>query len=210
MIMKRILKSEYRNPACQTSLKRVCSMKAMTGLLVLFLFASFSHCGESDSKSYLDLDQNIVKAYNSNPRNTADVYVNSMMILEKSSKEETSSGAAWQLKARKLITISCYYECTQAIDKKLYRQAYVWAKRGGENGTTFGKIGEVPVKNLYDYLTFAFNELKKTPVVKNSSPEELSMQIDNEEDRMELQLRELVSRGAVLMARMESNSTSAE
>jgi hypothetical protein len=37
-------------------------------------------------------------------------------------------------------------------------------------------------------------------VVKNSSPEELSMQIDNEEDRMELQLRELVSRGAVLTA----------
>ncbi|MFA6569330.1 MAG: hypothetical protein WCS96_14055 [Victivallales bacterium] len=181
----------------------------MTGLLVLFLSASFSHGGESDSISYLDLDRNIVKAYNNNPRNTAEVYTNSMLILEKSSKEEDSNGAAWQLKARKLITISCYYECTQAIDKKLYRQAYVWAKRGEKNGTTFGKIGEVPVKNLYDYLTFASNELKETPVVKNSSPGELSMQIEIHDGGMELQLQALIACGAVLTARLNTPYPSA-
>ena len=203
--MRQISKSEYRNP------KQGSSLKAITGLLVIFLSVSFSNGGESDSKSYLDLDKNIVKAYNSNPKNTAEVYANSMLILEKSSKEEDSNGAAWQLKARKLVTISCFYECTQAIDKKLYRQAYVWAKRGEENGTTFGKIGEVPVKNLYDYLTFASKELKEIPVVKNSRPEELSMQIEDHEGRkMETELQALISSGAVLTARLESNSTSTE
>ncbi|MCX6983254.1 MAG: hypothetical protein NT118_00695 [Lentisphaerae bacterium] len=198
--MRQISKSEYRNP------KQGSSLKVITGLLVIFLSASFSNGGESDSKSYLDLDKNIVKAYNSNPRNTAEVYANSMLILEKSSKEEDSNGAAWQLKARKLVTISCFYECTQAIDKKLYRQAYVWAKRGEENGTTFGKIGEVPVKNLYDYLTFASKELKEIPVVKNSRPEELSMQIENHDGRkMEMELQALISSGAVLTSRLESN-----
>ena len=178
-------------------------------LLLLFLSASFAIGGESDSKSYLDLDQNIVKAYNKDPRNTAEVYATSMLILEKASKEEDSNGSAWQLKARKLITISCYYECTQAIDKKLYRQAYVWAKRGEKNGTTMGKIGEVPVKNLYDYLTFASNELKETPVVKNSSPEELSMQFeDHYEGNLELQLQALISRGAVLTAKLNAQHPS--
>jgi len=165
-----------------------------TVISIFALLASVSlHAGEVDSKSYSDLDKNIVKAYNSNPRNTAEVYANSMLILGKASKEENTNGAAWQLKARKLITVSCFYECTQAIDKKLYRQAYVWAKRGEKNGTTFGKVGEVPVKNLYDYLTFAIKELQETPMVKNSSPDELAMQSLN-------------SRGAILRTQLEAGS----
>jgi hypothetical protein len=143
-------------------------LNSMAIILAILLSASFSFAGDSNSKSYQDLDNNIVKAYNSNPRNTADVYANSLLILEKASKEDDNNGSAWQLKARKLITISCYYECIQALDKKLYRQAYVWAKRGEKNGTKLGKIGEVPVKNLYDYLLFASKELKEIPAVKNS------------------------------------------
>ncbi len=165
-----------------------------TVISIFALLASVSlYSGESDSKSYSDLDKNIVKAYNSNPRNTMEVYANSMLILGKASKEENTNGAAWQLKARKLITVSCFYECTQAIDKKLYRQAYVWAKRGEKNGTTFGKVGEVPVKNLYDYLTFAIKELQETPMVKNSSPDELAMQSLN-------------SRGAILKTQLQAGS----
>jgi hypothetical protein len=175
-----------------------------TAISIFAIAASASlHSGESDSKSYLDLDKNIVKAYNGNPRNTVEVYVNSMLILEKASKEENTNGAAWQLKARKLITVSCFYECTQSIDKKLYRQAYVWAKRGEKNGTAFGKIGEVPVKNLYDYLTFATKELQETPMVKNSSPDELSLQT-HKDARIKLEFQSLISRGAVLAAQLQA------
>lgn len=182
---------------------KITIAKSMIGTLILLASTSFSYSGESDSRTYSDLDKIIIKAYNSDPRNTAYVYASSMQILEKASKEEDSSGAAWLLKARKLITVSCYYECTQAIDKKLYRQAFVWAKRGEKNGTSLGKIGEVPVKNLYDYLTFASNELKEIPVVKNSSPEELSMRSDDPDwGKIELQLQELISRGVVLTARL--------
>lgn len=144
----------------------------------MFWAISLFSSGES-AKTYSDLDRDIIKAYNSNPRNTAEVYFNSMSILDKASKEDNSTGVAWQLKARKLVTVSCYYECTQAIDKKLYRQAYIWAKRGEKNGTTTGKVGEVPVRNLYDYLSFAGKELQETPMVKNSNPNELSQQIEN-------------------------------
>jgi hypothetical protein len=182
---------------------KITIAKSMIGILILLASASFSYSGESASRTYSDLDKIIIKAYNSDPRNTADVYASSMQILEKASKEEDSSGAAWLLKARKLITVSCYYECTQAIDKKLYRQAFVWAKRGEKNGTSLGKIGEVPVKNLYDYLTFASNELKEIPVVKNSSPEELSMRSDDPDlGKIELQLHELIFRGAILTAKL--------
>ena len=182
---------------------KITILKSLIGTLILLVSASFSYSGESDSRTYSDLDKIIIKAYNSDPRNTADVYASSMQILEKASKEEDNSGAAWLLKARKLITVSCYYECTQAIDKKLYRQAFVWAKRGEKNGTALGKIGEVPVKNLYDYLTFASNELKEIPVVKNSSPEELSMRSDDPDlGKIELQLHELIFRGAILTAKL--------
>ncbi|MFA7230927.1 MAG: hypothetical protein WC071_06625, partial [Victivallaceae bacterium] len=109
---------------------------------------------DNDGSSYMELDKNIVKAYNSKPRNTAEVYANSVYILKKSDKDENSSGTAWKLKAKKLITVSCFYECTKAIDKKLYRQAYIWAQRGIKKGTTFGKIGDTPVNNLYNYLNF--------------------------------------------------------
>jgi len=172
---------------------QMINLKTVTSMLALLVSVSL-YSGEADSKNYSDLDKNIVKAYNSNPRNTAEVYANSMLILEKASKEENTNGTAWQLKARKLITVSCFYECTQAIDKKLYKQAYIWAKRGEKNGTAFGKVGEVPVKNLYDYLTFATKELQETPMVKNSSPDELA-------------LRELISRGTVLMAQLQGGSS---
>lgn len=172
---------------------QMINLKTVTSMLALLVSVSL-YSGEADSKNYSDLDKNIVKAYNSNPRNTAEVYANSMLILEKASKEENTNGTAWQLKARKLITVSCFYECTQAIDKKLYKQAYIWAKRGEKNGTAFGKVGEVPVKNLYDYLTFATKELQETPMVKNSSPDELA-------------LREIISRGTVLMAQLQNGSS---
>ncbi len=62
----------------------------MIGILVLLLSASFSYCGESTFKSYQDLDKDIVKAYNSDPRNTAEVYSNAMIILEKALREQDS------------------------------------------------------------------------------------------------------------------------
>ncbi len=109
------------------------------------------------------------------------------------------------MKARKLITVSCFYECTQAIDKKLYKQAYIWAKRGEKNGTTFGKIGDVPVKNLYDYLTFASKELQETPMVKNSKPEELAMQSGSFKDvKIESALKSVVLGGSILRAQLQS------
>ena len=182
------------------------SLKTAMIMFALLVSASL-YSGESVPKSYSDLDRNIVKAYNNNPRNTTEVYVNSMLILEKSAKEENPNGKAWQLKAKKLITVSCFYECTQAIDKKLYKQAYIWAKRGEKNGTTIGKVGEVPVKNRYDYLTFATKELQETTVVKNSSPDELAQQIENYKDiNIELRLQYLISRGAILRAQLETDA----
>jgi hypothetical protein len=174
-----------------TNLKITISMFGLLACVSLY-------SAEADSKSYSDLDKNIVKAYNSTPRDTAEVYANSIIILEKASKEENTNGTAWQLKARKLITVSCFYECTQAIDKKLYKQAYIWAKRGEKNGTTFGKVGDVPVKNLYDYLIFASKELQETPMVKNSRPDELAMH----KNAAESALQSLILRGAILRAQL--------
>ncbi len=128
--------------------------------------------------SYQELDNDIVKAYNRVPRNTGAVYAGSMRILEKAKVEKSPAAGPWELKARKLITVSCFYECTQAIDRKLYRDAYVWARRGEKSGTVIGKIGNTPVKELYDYLAFAGKELQSTPMVRNSEPHELETRIN--------------------------------
>ncbi len=158
----------------QTAKKRLA-----TALLISGLFLSVSGFTNDDyTSSYAELDSNIVKAYNSNPRNTALVYVQSVHILKKAEQDTNTVGAAWRLKAQKLITVACFYECTKAIDRKLYRQAYIWAQRGIKQGTTFGKIGDTPVNNLYCYLTFADSELQNTPMVKNSDPNELQQLID--------------------------------
>ena len=102
-----------------------------------------------------------------------------MKILKKSETDNTITGKAWKLKAQKLITISCFFECTQAIDKKLYLQAYIWAKRGVKRGTVFGKVGSVSLKSLYDYLNYSGIELQKTTMVKNSNLKKILQQIDH-------------------------------
>jgi len=160
--------------------KTLKKLKIIT-ISIILLNVSFIVSG-NDKADYQTLDQNIVKAYNSNPRNSLKVYENSMLIFKKSEKDNTTTGKAWKLKAEKLITVSCFYECTQAIDKKFYRQAYIWAKRGVKRGTTFGKIGDTSLKSLYKYLDYSSLELQKTPMVKNSNQENLLWQIDNLHD----------------------------
>ena len=174
----------------------------ITTLSIILLNISFIICGNNNI-DYQTLDQNIVKAYNSSPRNSLKVYKNSMLILEKSEKDNSTTGKAWKLKAEKLITVSCFYECTQAIDKKLYRQAYIWAKRGVKRGTTFGKIGNTSLKSLYKYLDYSSSELQKTPMVKNSNQENLLWQIDNLDDPItDKQLQSASSKGKKLKTKL--------
>lgn len=156
-------------------LKKLLTLPILASLMLILTASATAE----ENTTYQDLDRNIIRAYNHNPRNTLEVYLNSMLILEKVANDKSSTAVPWELKARKLITLSCYYECTRAIDRKLYRQAYIWAKRGEKSGTVIGKIGTVPVKNLYEYLSFAGKELKDTPMVKNSSQEELQQKIED-------------------------------
>ncbi len=173
-------------------------------LVLLVLWCGILSANGHENISYQELDRKIVKAYNHNPRNTADVYVYSRLILEKANKDSTTSGKAWQLKARKLITVTCFYECTYAIDRKLYRDAFVWAMRGVKRGTTTGAIGNVSVKSLFQYLDYAKNELKNTPMVKNTSPADLMKQIDDYEGLLaESKMRSAKRKGAVLLEKLK-------
>jgi hypothetical protein len=157
---------------------RLKSFKLLTVTFLLLYLSIFTFGDESSLTDYRKLDSKIVKAYNSIPRNSLDVYLYSMKILKKSKTDNTVTGQAWMLKARKLITISCFFECTRAIDKKLYLQAYIWAERGVKRGTAFGRVGNVSLKSLYDYLNYSIIELQKTPMVKNTDRKEILRQID--------------------------------
>ena len=161
-------------------MKNLTAKKTFQLVLVIVFMLIFSPVfGENEKVNYQELDKEIVRAYNNIPRDNLKVYGNSFKILKKAEEDNTNIGKAWKLKAQKLITISCFYECTNAIDKKLYRQAYIWAKRGVKRGTAVGKIGDVTLKSLYDYLSFAASELQETPVVKNSNQNSILWQIDN-------------------------------
>jgi hypothetical protein len=155
------------------------NFKILSILAILMMAVYPLQAMTPETMTYTELDNKIIGAYNTNPRNTSEVYLYSILILKKSNKDKTTTGKAWLLKAKKLITVSCFYECTQAIDKKLYRNAFIWAKRGVKRGTTTGAIGAVSVKSLYKYLNFASSELKNTPMVKNSNPTLLQQQIDD-------------------------------
>ena len=157
---------------------RLKNFNTLTAMFLLLSLSILTFGNEGDLADYLKLDSKIVKAYNSTPRNSFEVYINSMKILKKTETDNTITGKAWKLKAQKLITISCFFECTQAIDKKLYLQAYIWAERGLKRGTTFGKIGNTSLKSLYSYLNYSSSELKKTHMVKNSNRKSLLQQVD--------------------------------
>ena len=157
----------------------MCNLKMISILAILMMTVCHLQAVVPEKMSYSELDNKIIGAYNTNPRNTPEVYLYSILILKKSNKDKTTTGKAWLLKAKKLITVSCFYECTQAIDKKLYRNAFIWAQRGVKRGTTAGAIGDVSVKSLYRYLNFASSELKNTSMVKNSNPTVLQQQIDD-------------------------------
>ena len=173
-------------------------------IAILFLnITLLTYSNDINKTNYQTLDSNIVKAYNSTPRNTLKVYENSILILNKSEKDTTTSGKAWKLKAEKLITVSCFYECTKSIDNKLYRQAYIWAMRGVKRGTTFGKIGDTSLKNLYKYLKYTGSELQKTPMVKNSNQANLLWQIDNFQDpSTDKQLQPANAKGKLLKTQL--------
>lgn len=150
--------------------------RMFTVILLLFVVGAV-HGGEPE---YRELDRGIVNAFNRNPRDGRDVYSKALRIFRMAAKDESDSGKAWSLKARKLITVACFQECTRLVGRRLYRDAYVWARRGELQGTDMGRIGETELKKLHSYLCFAAGELEKTPMVKDSNPELLSRQIEGE------------------------------
>ncbi len=135
--------------------------RVMPFLLILAGFAGFVR-----GESYAPLDEKIVEAYNATPKNTQDVYVYSMQILEKARRDSSGDAGAWEEKAQKLITVACFCETDRALDNNDLREAYVWSLRGMTNGTARGDIDGVSMKQLFEYLKDAADKLERDPAVK--------------------------------------------
>jgi hypothetical protein len=106
----------------------------------------------SPGKRYRKYDERMVKAYNSNPKRTMEVYVNAMRIVELAQLDNSSSSDSWNTKARKLITIACYYEANKALDHNDAEEVYVWSLRGIQNGDAKGELSGISLKELNKYL----------------------------------------------------------
>lgn len=147
---------------------------------VLLSVLTFSQCVYTLAASnYDDIDKCIVDAYNANPKRGAEVYSRSMEMIEKSRRGGGENCDEWRSKAENMITLSCFYETTQAIQNNDYMAAYVWAQRGLSNGASRGEIGGINIKEVHDFLSNAAKELENYEAVKKASFGKTKMLIAN-------------------------------
>lgn len=118
------------------------------------------------AESYESLDKRIVEAYNANPKNTQDVYIYAMQMLERARLDRSDDASDWEDKAQMLITVAAYSEMDRALDNKDYQEAYVWTMRGLSNGAARGDLGGVSIKQVYDILKDLSEKLSEDPSVK--------------------------------------------
>ena len=121
------------------------------------MFLSIISFATNDCQTKLQaLDSKIVEAFNASPKQTAQVYLYAGEIIKDS--RSCRDADAWDLKARKLITLACYNEASVAITDGDLDQALIWCQRGIKNGAKRGSIGDYNISWFYDNL----ESLKKT------------------------------------------------
>ncbi len=169
----RVLNSYYSG-----AIFRDYSEKVITGLRVFMLTAFFVFSGGSLlAESYASIDKKIVEAYNSDPKRMNDVYRYSMEIVEKTRLDSSREADAWQEKAQKLITVACCSEVDKSLRHKKYSDAYVWALRGVTNGESRGEIGNLSIKQVYDFMKDVVEELKNRPEIQNMAYGSLQLKV---------------------------------
>lgn len=136
-------------------------------LLFMFVFGIGSQAGASGS-SYEELDKRIVESYNASPKRTAEVYMCSMEMIEKSRRDGGHDAREWRDKAEKMVTLACFYETTQAAQNNDPLAAFIWARRGLSNGAANGEIGGVSIREVHEFLTNAVRELEVSEAVKKA------------------------------------------
>ena len=98
------------------------------------------------------LDKAIVKAYNAEPKRTAQIYHDCMELIECCSSSNVDNGDEWIAKARRVITMASVNEVSIAIDQRRYKDAYIWVIKGIENGSSNGTEGDYNIEKLYEQL----------------------------------------------------------
>lgn len=112
------------------------------------------------ASSYADLDEKIVQAYNSDPKQTQDVYIYAMQIIERARLDHSRDSDSWKEKGEKLVTVSCFAQADKCLNDKNEREAYLWALRGITSGASRGDLGGVEMKQVYEYLKNVVDTLK--------------------------------------------------
>lgn len=134
--------------------------------VMLFVALLAGLVGNGYGSSYARLDEKIVDAYNANPKNTQDVYVYAMQILEEARRDRSDDAKQWEEKAQNLITVACFCEVDRALDNRDYREAYIWCLRGTTNGSSGGDLGGVDLKQVFGYLKSTAEQLERDPSIK--------------------------------------------
>lgn len=136
--------------------------------LVIFLLGA-GHLTLWSEDGFEDLDKQIVNAYNSNPKRSADVFIAAMEMIELSHRKGGHCAKEWREKAEKIVTLACFYETTQAVQNNDYLNAYIWAKRGLAYGASNGAVSGVSLKDVHDFLVSATMELKDHEAIKGAN-----------------------------------------
>ncbi len=120
------------------------------------LLAAFLCCSNSSlyAKSELEaLDDRIVKAYNSEPKRTAEVYALCLDMIDLANSKGGESSSAWIEKSRKLLTLACLNEAVEAQRRADWRQVYIWCARASVNGTSKGEMGGLDLAKVASFLS---------------------------------------------------------
>ncbi len=120
--------------------------------IYLLFFSVISFAGEDCQTTLNSMDNKIVEAFNASPKQTAQVYLYALDILKNTGRSSCEDANAWNLKARKLITLACYNEACIAITDGNFEQALVWCQRGLSKGAKRGSMTDYNIGWFYDNL----------------------------------------------------------
>ena len=156
-------------------------MKYINKFTILFfsiMLFSFSICKGSDGHSSSDklktLDNKIVEAFNASPKQTANVYLYSLEMINQAQKSSDKT-EAWNLKARKLITLACYNEASAALTDGNLKYALIWCERGSTRGAKRGRVSDYNISWFYDNLLTLKENIESKLYAKGESVSKYSL-----------------------------------
>lgn len=113
-------------------------MQAFSVIGLMALSMPFALQAKSEFEA---LDERIVQAYNTPTKRGVEIYSLCQEMVDLCQDKRNDKSDVWLDKARRLMTLACFYEAAAAWQRNDFKQVYVWCVRASSSGASQGVIG---------------------------------------------------------------------